>query len=218
MALNWSLNFFSAQYLPNTFAELDKTLHMLWYRPAVVVTCQFSPTCNFWRSSDVRIPFPLDIVRTNGWNFTQFYICNLYWQDLGFDFTGRFYKFVTELWALIDILKHEMHYSEAIVRFSELISQRRIGRSCSNLMCIVKRWRTVEHYLRTALSTNWFLYSKLTYSFLSHFLKYNIYSPSIGIRPFWSGTSFWVWGNLAQRHLISENNYLPTTSHSEEAH
>ena len=65
-----------------------------------------------------------------------------------------FHKFVTELWALIDILKHEMHYSEAIVRFSELISQRRIGRFCSNLMCIVKRWRIVEHYLRTALSTN----------------------------------------------------------------
>ena len=50
-----------------------------------------------------------------------------------------FHKFVTELWALIDILQHEMHYSGAKVIFSELISQRRVGRFCSNFMCIVKR-------------------------------------------------------------------------------
>ena len=50
-----------------------------------------------------------------------------------------FHKFVTDLWALIDILQHKMHYIGAIVIFYELISQRRVGRFCSNCMCIVKR-------------------------------------------------------------------------------
>ena len=68
----------------------------------------------------IRIPFPLDIVRTNGWNFTQFYIC-IY---IGKIFDGilpvGFHKFVTELWSLwLIFLQHEMQFSAAIVRFSE---------------------------------------------------------------------------------------------------
>ena len=42
---------------------------------------------------------------------------HLYWQDLGWNFTRRL---VTELWPLIEVLQYKMHYSGAIVRFSEL--------------------------------------------------------------------------------------------------
>ena len=62
--------------------------------------------------SDVRIPFPLDSVRTNGWNFTQFYIGKI----LDGIIPVGFHKFVTELWALIDIFTTY----RAIVRFSDL--------------------------------------------------------------------------------------------------
>ena len=81
----------------------------------MIVACQFSPTCCLWPLSNGRIPLPFDIVRTNGWNFTQFYICIYIGKIL-----DGFHKFVTELWALINILQHIMHYSAAIVRFSEL--------------------------------------------------------------------------------------------------
>ena len=67
----------------------------------------------------VRIPFPLDIVRTNGWDFTQFYICIYIGKILDGILPVGLHKFVTELWTLIDILQHEMHYSAAIVRISE---------------------------------------------------------------------------------------------------
>ena len=102
MALNWSLNFVSAQYLQNTWAELGEALHMLWYRQAGIVTCQFSPICNLWPLIDVGIRFPLDIMRRKGYNFTQFFIC-IY---IGKIFDGilpvGFHKFVTELKLLID--------------------------------------------------------------------------------------------------------------------
>ena len=62
--------------------------------------------------SDVRIPFPLDSVRTNGWNFTQFYIGKI----LDGIIPVGFHEFVTELWALIDIFTTY----RTIVRFSDL--------------------------------------------------------------------------------------------------
>ena len=87
----------------------------------MIVTCQFSPFCNLWLLSDGRIPFPLDIVRTNRWNCTHFYIYVYYiGKILDRILPVGFHKVVTELWTLIDILQHENHYSVAIVRFSEL--------------------------------------------------------------------------------------------------
>ena len=77
---------------------------------------QFSPTCNFRPLSDVRIPFPLDSVRTNGWNFTQFYIGKTF----GGILPVCFHKFVTESWALVDIFTTWYALYRAIVWFSEL--------------------------------------------------------------------------------------------------
>ena len=52
MALNCRLYFVSAQHLQNTCTELGEILHILWYRQAVIVACQFSPTFNLWPLSD----------------------------------------------------------------------------------------------------------------------------------------------------------------------
>ena len=57
-----------------------------------------------------RIPFPLDIVRTNGWDFTQFYICI---------YIGKILDGILPIGPWLIFLQHEMHYSAAIVRFSE---------------------------------------------------------------------------------------------------
>ena len=74
-------------------AELGETLHML-------CDCNLSVFSNLLLMAlDVRIPFPLDSVRTNGWNFTQFYIGKI----LDGILSVGFHKFVTGLWALIDI-------------------------------------------------------------------------------------------------------------------
>ena len=53
---------------------------------------------------DIRILFPLNILRTNGWNFTKFYICISIgnWSKMGL-LPVIFYKFLTELWPLIDV-------------------------------------------------------------------------------------------------------------------
>ena len=80
-------------------------MHSTWrnFAYALIVTCQFSTTCNLWPLSDVRIPFPLDIVRKNGWNFIQFYVCIYIGKVLNGILKVGFHKFVTALRALIDI-------------------------------------------------------------------------------------------------------------------
>ena len=99
MALNWSLNFVSAQYLQDTCTELGEILHMLWLLPVSFLQLA---TYGLW-VMPIRIPFPLDIVRTNGWNFTQFYICIYIGKILDGILPVGLHKFVTELWTLIDI-------------------------------------------------------------------------------------------------------------------
>ena len=133
---------------------------MLWYRQAVIVTCQFAPACNLWLLSDVRIPFPLDSVRTNGWNFTQFYIGKI----LDGILPVGFHKFVTELWALIDIFTTWNALYQAIVRFSELDIV--LADLVQNFMCIVnsecinyrflKTKFKIEPYI-TALQPRWYI-------------------------------------------------------------
>ena len=86
-----------------------------------------------------RIPSPCDIVRTNGWNNTQFYTCIYIGKILDGILPVRFHKFVTELLTLIDILQHEIHYSAAIVRFSDFNIAEAFWPIFSHFMCIVKR-------------------------------------------------------------------------------
>ena len=62
MALNWSLNFVSAQYLQDTCSEIGEILHILWLLPvSFLQLVTYGP----W-VMPIRNPFPLDIVRTNG--------------------------------------------------------------------------------------------------------------------------------------------------------
>ena len=142
----------------------------------------------------IRIPFPLDIVRTNGWNFTQLYIC-IY---IGKIFDGilpfGFHKFVTELWSLwLIFLQHEMQFSAAIVRFSEFNITEACWKSCSHFMCIVKRVADSWTLFGDSFKQKWISIEngsfKLTHSLFIAPFKNNIHSPWVGIRPFWSGSS-----------------------------
>ena len=116
MVLNWSLNFVSVQYLQNTFCRTWRNFAYALIQTSCDCSRQFSSTCNFRPLSDVRIPFPLDSVRTNGWNFTQFYIGKTF----GGILPVCFHKFVTESWALVDIFTTWYALYRAIVWFSEL--------------------------------------------------------------------------------------------------
>ena len=99
MALNWSLNFGPAQYLQDTCTEIGEILYILWLLPvSFLQLVTYGP----W-VMPIRNPFPLDIVRTNGWNFTQLYICIYIGKILDGILPVGLNKFVTELWTLIDI-------------------------------------------------------------------------------------------------------------------
>ena len=112
--------------------------------------------------------------------FPQILYMHLYWRDLEWNFTRRF---VTELWPLIDVLQHEMHYSGAIVRFSELDIAEACWLILFKFLCVSsKGWRTAEQYFGADLSIENGS-SKLTHSFLSHLFKSNIHSPGVDNRP-----------------------------------
>ena len=79
MVLDWGQNFVSIQYLENKLMEFDKILHMHWYIQEwgwdyyMLIFAIF--LTELWPLIDVRILFPLSILRTNWWNLAKFCIC-----------------------------------------------------------------------------------------------------------------------------------------------
>ena len=78
MALDLCQNFVSAQYLeqidrtsPNFIYAFILTRFMLGL--SHIIFRIFVP--ELWPLNYIKILFPVNILRTNGWNFTKFYIC-----------------------------------------------------------------------------------------------------------------------------------------------
>ena len=68
-------------------------MHRTWrnFAYAVIVACQFSPTCNLWPLSDADQNSVSTRYRENKWmEFHPILHMYLYWQDLRWNFTGRF--------------------------------------------------------------------------------------------------------------------------------
>ena len=80
MVLDLRQNFVSAQYLENKWTDFHHfyiCIHIDKIYLGIVTRhffCTFVP--ELWPLKYVKISFPFNILRTNGRNFTKFYICN----------------------------------------------------------------------------------------------------------------------------------------------
>ena len=109
MALALGKNYFPAQYLENKWREYHQILYMHLYIDKIYFGIVAHHLCTFlpelWPLIYAINSFPFNILRTNGQNFTKFYICiHIYKIQIGI-VTHHFSHICTSVMAL-DLLQN----------------------------------------------------------------------------------------------------------------